>query len=84
MSDKTTSLLAIKVSHSKQPHTAADVEKHLRDVIQGDFVEVSDATLARQTDWSKVKKYYKMQVPQDRLEDAETEVLGKMVMSVVG
>lgn len=84
VSDTTTCLLAVKVSYGDRVFEASDVEKHLRDVVCGAFVEFTDQSISQQTDWSKVKKYYKIQASPTKRDDVETEVLGKMVMSVVG
>lgn len=43
-----------------QPPTADDVWKHLSENVQGTAVPFSDEEFVKTTDWSKVKKYYKL------------------------
>lgn len=40
--------------------TADDVKAHLSQHVQGTAVPFTDEEIARTTDWSKIKKYYKL------------------------
>jgi hypothetical protein len=58
------------------------------EVVRGTPVEFTDDSLAKQTDWAKVSRYYKINLGKDRLpgplEDVEVEVLGKLIMRAIG
>lgn len=90
MAPDSTSVLCIKISFPNNIIQADQVKKHLEESVKGEMVEFSDASIAKITDWSKVKKYYKLQSPlptsegKGSVQDVETEILGKMVLRVVG
>jgi EKC/KEOPS complex subunit CGI121/TPRKB len=96
VSPTTKDLIVIKVRH---PHDQAspappftsqqDVWKHLEQNVQGRKVSFTDEELARSTDWTKVRKYYKLggakgmeKLKDDkaRLEEAETLIIGAMAL----
>lgn len=86
ISPATKSLICIKISYPKNPISAEDVAKHLTEVVKGTPTEFNDETVARETDWAKVGKCYKMKTGgiQHVTESLELEVLGKLVMRAVG
>lgn len=43
-----------------QPPSAEDVFSHLLETVQGTPVPLTDTELAECTDWSRVRKYYKL------------------------
>ena len=47
-------------SEQHQSRTAQDVEAHLTTHVEGRGAAFSDEELAQITDWSKVRKYYKL------------------------
>ncbi|KAI1334592.1 CGI121 protein [Xylariaceae sp. FL0016] len=53
-------IVVVKVLVSPSAGTAQDVEAHLRQHIEGRMVPFADEMLAQFTDWSKVRKYYKL------------------------
>ena len=59
------------------------MQSHLAQVVQGAPVDFTDAAIAQQTDWAKVKSCYKLKhlVTED---DVAVEILGKLVMRTVG
>lgn len=83
-------MLCIKISFPDNKIQAGQVKKHLEENVKGELMEFSDKSIAKITDWSKVKKYYKLQSPlptpegKGSVQDVETEVIGKMVMRAVG
>lgn len=71
-----------------QPPTAEDVWKHLSDSVEGTAVPFTDEELAKTTDWPKVRKYYKLNVPslttlkdaQAKLKESEMLIIGAMAL----
>lgn len=51
-------------------------------MVQGAPVDFTDAAIAQQTDWAKVKSCYKLK--HLGTEDVVVEILGKLVMRTVG
>lgn len=45
---------------AKLPQSAQDIEKHLTNHVQGKPAPFTDETLSELTDWSRVRKYYKL------------------------
>jgi len=88
ITDITTSLLCIKVATPEKWVSSDEVQRHLGEVVRGTPVEFTDDSLAKQTDWAKVSRYYKIKLGKDRppgpLEDVEVEVLGKLIMRAIG
>lgn len=70
------------------PPTAEDVWKHLSANVQGTAVPFRDEEIAISTDWAKIKKYYKLNVPsltaikdeQAKLRESEMLILGAMAL----
>lgn len=69
--------------------TANDVWKHLSRHVQGTAVPFTDETITQVTDWTKVKKYYKLngapalttiKHEQTKLRESEMLVLGAMAL----
>lgn len=61
MTPTTKDLILIKVSTpSTSEHTAETVQAHITSAIEGQRVEFNDEELQKMTDWSKVKKIYKL------------------------
>ncbi|CAJ2500760.1 Uu.00g036130.m01.CDS01 [Anthostomella pinea] len=53
-------IIVVRVLISPSTLTAEDVEKHLVDNVQGVSRPLDDKTLSGFTDWSKIRKYYKL------------------------
>lgn len=71
-----------------QPPTADEIWKHLSENVQGTAVAFTADEIATSTDWAKIKKYYKLNVPcltaikdeQARLKESEMLILGAMAL----
>lgn len=71
-----------------EPPTAEDVWKHLSASVQGTAVPFTDEEIATSTDWAKIKKYYKLNMPsltaitgeQAKLRESEMLILGAMAL----
>jgi hypothetical protein len=90
VSAETRSLLCIKVSTAEAPFQRPDVERHLREVVQGLQEEFTEETVSAQVDWKKVAKYYKVKAAAmnadmlGAIESTELAIIGKLVMRTVG
>lgn len=94
VADITSALLAVKISTLEKPAPREDVERHLQQIVDGSSVEFTDEALLKTVDWQKTVRYYKLgtktlgrdgkAVAIKEWREAEVEVLGKMVMRVVG
>ena len=56
------------------------------EVVKGTPIEFKDESVARETDWAKVSKCYKVKTGGIKMitEELELEILGKLVMRAVG
>lgn len=83
-------MVCVKISTEDKPFEAADVDQHLSEVVSGSPKEFSEEELRALTDWKKVAKYYKVKAPvasaqtPASLDSTELEIIGKLVMKVVG
>ncbi|KAF6809073.1 hypothetical protein CSOJ01_07142 [Colletotrichum sojae] len=92
ISPATKDVIAVKIvspGPASKSLSAEDVEKHLKENFQGTPVPFSDESIATSTDWSKVRKYYKLnglawvdaiKDEAERREQLETLVLGAMAL----
>lgn len=92
ISADTKDVIVVKVlfptNERPQPPTAEDVWKHLSANVQGTAVPFTDEKIATSTDWAKIKKYYKLNVPsltaikddQVKLRESEMLILGAMAL----
>lgn len=64
ISPSTKDLVVVKITFPTEsrpsPFSRGDVEKHLKENVEGTEADFSDANIASTTDWAKVKKYYKL------------------------
>ncbi|KAJ3579883.1 hypothetical protein NPX13_g688 [Xylaria arbuscula] len=56
----TTPSTTLEIENNAPTLTAQDVEKHLQANVQGTPAPFTDETLSELTDWSRVRKYYKL------------------------
>lgn len=90
---ETTNIIVIKIlfptADKPQPPTAEDVCAHLSQHVEGTAVPLTNEEIAKTTDWTKVKKYYKLNgapalntIKEDaaRLKESEMLVLSSMAL----
>ncbi|CAI4218449.1 unnamed protein product [Parascedosporium putredinis] len=86
----TKDVLVLKVTHPKAPVqlSASDVWEHLSTHVDGESVPATDENIASVTDWTKVRKYYKLngigwldKMPEpEKKAEAEVLVLGSIAL----
>lgn len=84
-------VIAVKIvsPNPAGPKSADELEEHLKEHFQGTPVPFTDESIAASTDWTKVRKYYKLnglawldgiKDETQRMEELESLVLGAMAL----